>query len=62
MLRNGEGMICGRSGSTRVHSCVNPPMNREHRQLDVPYISTIIKPLVRTEVSISVAAIQAAVS
>lgn len=44
------------------HSCVNPLMNKEHRQLDVPYISTIIKPLVRAEVSISVAAIQAAVS
>lgn len=44
------------------HSCVNPLINREHRQLDVPYISTITKLLVRTEVSISVAAIQAAVS
>lgn len=34
-------------------------MNRDHGQLDVLYISTLIRSLVRTELFISVVAIQA---
>lgn len=39
---------------------MNPLMNRDHRQLDVLYISTLIKPLMSAELSNSVAAIQVA--
>lgn len=42
------------------NTCMNPLMNRNHRQLDVLSISIIIKPLVMAEVSISVTAIQTA--
>lgn len=61
MLRSGRGTNCGRLGSTRVHTLVRM-LYRTHPQLDILYISTIIKPLVRAEVSITIAAIQAPVS
>lgn len=38
-------------------TCVNPLMNREALQLNVLYISSLIRPLVKPELSISVAAI-----
>lgn len=43
------------------HTCVNPLMNQDHRQVDVRYVVTLVRPLVRAGLSISIAAIQAAV-
>lgn len=43
------------------HTCVNPLMNRDHRQIDVAYISSLVSPVNRADLSISVSAIQAAV-
>lgn len=40
------------------HICVNPVMNMDNKLLDVLYISTLIRPLVRVELSILVATIQ----
>lgn len=47
----------GDSDIQRAHTCLNAVMNSDHRQLDVLYISDLIKPLERVEVAISVAAI-----
>lgn len=42
-------------------TCVNLPMNKGHRQLDVLYIHDMIRSLVRADEAISIAAIQAVV-
>lgn len=43
------------------HTCLNLLMNMDHRKLDVLYISTLVRPLVRAELFISISAIQAVV-
>lgn len=55
----------GRVGEIKKYKCphtwVNHLMNKDHRQPDVLYLSTLIGPLVRAELSMSVVAIQAAI-
>lgn len=43
------------------HTCMGSIMNKVYRQLDILYIPTVIKTLLRAEVSISVSIIQAVV-
>lgn len=43
-------------------TCMNPLMNKDYQQLDVPYISTFIRLLVKVESSISNPAIHATVA
>lgn len=43
------------------HTSMNPLMNRDHQQLDILYISTLIRQLVRPELSILVTVIHTVV-
>ena len=44
------------------HTCVNPCINQDHSQLDSSFVSKYIETLVKAEMTITVAAIQAVVA
>ena len=44
------------------HTCVNPCINHDHSQLDSSFVSKYIETLVNAEMTIIVAAIQAAIA
>lgn len=53
---------CGRYKNTKASTCVKPLMKKNQLQLNVLCISTLIRPLVKTKLAISVATTQAAVA
>ena len=44
------------------HTCVNPCINQDHSQLDSSFVSKYIETLVKVEMTITVATIQAVVA
>ena len=44
------------------HTCVNPCINHDHSQLDFSFVSKYIVTLVKTKMTITVAAVQAVVA
>ena len=46
---------------TSLHTCVNPCTKRDHSQLDSNFVCELVETLVKAQITITVAAIQAAV-
>ena len=46
---------------TRPHTCVNPCLNRDHHQLDLKLVATHIKALIKAQLTLTTASIQASV-
>ena len=43
------------------HTCVNPCLNQDHRQLDSNFVATHIKAIIKAQFTLSIASIQASV-
>ena len=46
---------------TRSHTCVNPCLNRDHHQLDSNLVAAHIKAIIKAQITLTTAAIQASV-